>query len=178
MATKSAKPGLKPVAAPEPEAVAAPAKKKKPLLLIAVALLVLILGGGGAAWYFTHGSASDAAGAAKDAKAKEKPKVAKPPVFVNLEPFTVNLSGGDHFLQLGVVLQVTNDETAEAIKNHLPQIRNRLLLLLSSKLPAQLNSLEDKQKLADEILADTRQPLGEEEAKNVETVLFSSMVIQ
>lgn len=170
MATKpAAKPQLRPVAAEEtPEEP--PKKKGKLLPALILAIVLLGGGGGGAAWYFLHKSApADAA-----TKAPEPPK---PPVFVTLEPFTVNLQGGDHFLQLGIVLQVKDEATSEAIKTFLPQIRNRLLLLLSSKSPTDLESVEAKKKLADDILAETRQPLGDAGA-GVQSVLFGSMVIQ
>jgi flagellar FliL protein len=99
-------------------------------------------------------------------------------VFVALEPFTVNLQGGEHFLQIGLVLQVANDETGETIKSYLPQIRNSLLLLLSSKTPEQLASIDAKRKLADEILAETRLPLGPKAGEGIQSVLFGSMVVQ
>jgi flagellar FliL protein len=180
MATKSAtkpaaKSNLKSVPAAEGEA-APEAKKKKPLLLIAIVLVVLLAAGGGAGWYFLGNKPPAAAG--KDAKAAPPKEAAKPPVFVTLEPFTVNLAGGEHYLQLGVVLQVADEETAEAVKTHLPQVRNALLLLLSSKTPADLESIEGKQKLAGEILNDTRAPVGEASAKNVQSVLFASFVVQ
>lgn len=173
MATKPAvKAPLKTVPA-GPDAEAAPAKKKSKLFIILPIVLVVLLGGGAGAWYFLHsGKAADHANKAAETPAQ------KPPVFVNLEPFTVNLVGGEHFLQIGLVLQVNNEETSEALKAYLPQIRNRLLLLLSSKSPDALESTEAKKKLADEILAETRAPLPPAAAEGIQSVLFASMVIQ
>ena len=172
MATKPApKPALRPVAT-----VAEPAptvKKKRRLMPFVWITLVLALLAGGASWYFLLGPGSAAHAAQK--AASEPPK---PPVFITLEPFTVNLQGGDHFLQLGVVLQVTSDTTADTVKAYLPEIRNRLLLLLSSQAAADLASADAKRKLADEILAETRAPLADSVRPEIQGVLFSSMVIQ
>ncbi|MGA2551731.1 MAG: flagellar basal body-associated protein FliL [Burkholderiaceae bacterium] len=173
MATKPAtKPPLKSVPAAAEEEAPVAKKKKSKLMLILPIVFVLLAGAGGGAWYFLHkGKDAEAAKAAE-------PAPVKPPVFVNLEPFTVNLQGGEHFLQIGLVLQVNSDETSEAIKVFLPQIRNSLLLLLSSKTPEELASIDAKHKLADEILAETRKPLGPAVAEGVQAVLFGSMVVQ
>jgi flagellar FliL protein len=166
------KPALRPVATiAEPPA---PVKKKKRKLLPIIGVIfVLALLASAGSWYFLYGP-----GSAQHAAEKAANQPPKPPVFITLEPFTVNLQGGDHFLQLGVVLQVSNDETSDTVKAYLPQIRNRLLLLLSSKSPADLESIEAKRKLADEILAETRLPLAESVRPDIQGVLFSSMVIQ
>lgn len=172
MATKPApKPALRPVAT-----VAEPAptvKKKRRLMPFVWITLVLALLAGSASWYFLLGPGSAAHAAQKAAIAPPKP-----PVFITLEPFTVNLQGGDHFLQLGVVLQVTSDTTADTVKAYLPEIRNRLLLLLSSQAATDLASTDAKRKLADEILAETRAPLADSVRPEIQGVLFSSMVIQ
>src|SRR5450631_433511 len=128
---------------PAPAAAAAPpaAKSRLPLILGGVILLlVLCLGAGGFYWWMHRGAA-----APEEHKQVEK----KPPVFVNLEPFTVNLlpESGDHYLQVGIVYQVTEDKTVDALKLYMPVIRNRILLLLSGKKPSDLAQIDGKQKL-------------------------------
>ena len=170
---------------------AAPKGKSKLLLILVVVFALLAGGGGGAAWFF-HQKAAAAAAEAKEAdegkdgkegkegataKSAKKAESGKPPVFDPLENFTVNLAGGDHFMQLGVVLQVKDEETAEKVKAYLPQIRNRILLTLSAKTAEDLQSPEGKKKLIEEVLADAREPLhGEGEA--VQAALLGSMLIQ
>ena len=130
-----------------PPAEALPAPKKKSLLVpIIAAVLVVAVAGGGAAWYFLHG---------KDA-ADESPaaNTDKPPVFVPLDQFTVNLlpdEGNSQYLQVALTLKVADEATVDAIKLRLPEIRNGILLLLSSKKAAEISSLDGKQKLADEV---------------------------
>jgi len=63
--------------------------------------------------------------------------ISKPPIFVQLEPFTVNLrakEGEDsHYLQTDIALRVNDSKTADALKGWMPEIRNRVNLILSSK---------------------------------------------
>ncbi len=158
--------------------VVAPAKGKHKLLVILVAVFALLAaGGGGAAWFFHQKASADAKAEGEDGKPAKKAAASKPPVFNTLENFTVNLSGGDHFLQLGVVLQLKDEETVEKVKVSLPLIRNRVLLLLSSKTAEDLESPKGKQALIDEILKSAREPLRDE-GDNVQAVLLGSMLIQ
>lgn len=192
MATTTARPAAKPApaakpgtaakgAAPAEEAVAAAPKKKSKLKLVLLVVLVLALlgGGGGAAWYFTLGTAGDKAGDKAKAAAKEASH--KPPVFVNLEPFTVNLAaeGADRYLQTTIVLQMTDDKAADALKGYMPVIRNRFLLLLSSKKPSELETVEGKQKLVQELIAAAQAAIpGSSPERGVAGALFSTFVIQ
>ncbi|WP_413436784.1 flagellar basal body-associated protein FliL [Sulfuriferula sp. GW1] len=160
---------------PEPKSEAsteAPAvKSKKPLFLI-LGIAVLVLGGGGAgAWYFTQPKS------AQHAKA-EPPK---PPVFINMDAFTVNLQSedSDKFLQTAFTLQVKDDAQVEIIKSHLPQVRSRLLLLLSSQKAADILTPEGKNKLAQEIVAQVNKPFEPKGTPQTVTgVFFTSFVIQ
>lgn len=157
----------------------APAKGKSKLLIILLTVFALLAaGGGGAAWWF-HQKAThvDEKGEGEEGKPAKKEKSTKPPVFLTLESFTVNLAGGDHFMQLGLVLQLKDEETSEKVKTYLPQIRNKVLLLLSSKAAEDLESPKGKQTLIDEILSSSREPFHAE-GENVQAVLLGSMLIQ
>src|SRR5262249_13074967 len=126
--------------------------KKSPLLLIAVALFAL-LGGGGAGWYFL--------GHKSDAHSAQEPKHGAAPIFVTLEPFVVNLAGDtQHYLQVGIDLRVVDPHLPDQIKAHLPEVRNAVLLLLSSKSADQLSSVEHKNQLRYEIREAVNKPLG------------------
>ena len=156
----------------------APAKGKSKLIVIVIAVLALLAAaGGGAAWFFHQKAASAAAEGGEEGKPAKKAESGKPPVFNTLENFTVNLTGGDHFMQLGIVLQLKDEETAEKVKVFLPVIRNKILLLLSSKTSEELESPKGKQALIEEILKAAREPLHAE-GDNVQAVLLGSMLIQ
>jgi flagellar FliL protein len=150
-----------------------PKKTKGKLFLILGILLVLGGAGGGAAWYFTQ----------SDTKHDEhKEEKQKPPVFVTLETFTVNLQvdgGGEHYLQVGIDLKVTDSTVVDLVKLHMPEIRNSVLLLLSSKSAEQIASLEGKQALSAEIQEQVNKPLNAKATgKGVTGVFFTSFVIQ
>jgi flagellar FliL protein len=147
---------------PDPKAevkAEAPAvKSKKPLFLI-LGVAALVLGGGGAgAWYFTQPKSTHAA----------KAEPPKPPVFINMESFTVNLQSED-----------SDDAQVELIKLHLPEVRSRLLMLLSSHKADELLSPEGKNKLAKEIITQVNKPFEPKAAPQIVTgVFFTSFVIQ
>ena len=169
----------------DPKAEAAAPAGGKSKLLIIVGALVLVLGiGGGAAWYFMHGSgdaetASEAA--PKKDHGKKKKKESAPPVYVAIEPFTVNLQpeNGDQYLQVAFTLQADGAEQEELIKTNMAKVRSRVLLLLSGKKASEINTVEGKQQLAGEILAVVKEPFdahGDEQ--EVSDVLFTSFIIQ
>jgi len=142
-----AKAALAEVPPPDTQA-SAPAKKGKGKLIVILAVVLLLAGGGGfTAWKFM---------APKDGEHGAEKVVAElPPVFVPIDQFTVNLNpeGGEQFLQAAFTLKVTDPEVVDAVKLRLPDLRNQVLLLLSSKKAAELTNVEGKQQLAKEILA-------------------------
>ena len=177
LATAPAKLAAAPVPNTDAAAEDVPPKKKtrKRLLIVLPLLLPLVAGVGGAAWFYLNRH--------PDEKKAEAPPVEKktPPVFVTLEPFTVNLlqENGDHYLQVGIVYQVADDKAVDAIKTYMPVIRNRILLLLSNKHPSELAQLEGKQKLVTELVAAARDALpGAAPERGVEGAFLSAFVIQ
>lgn len=191
MATPALKPSKTAAKAPpaphaDDEALeaAAPAKKRKRSARKLALLLVLVLGAGAAgASYYLGEQAPEAPlkpGRAKAATAKAA--TARPPVFVTLEPFTVNLQREDassQYLQVGLTLKATDESVTEAVKARMPEIRNRVLLLLSSKRASEISTLDGKKALSAELTREIAQPLaGSAAAKNLDSVLFTSFVIQ
>lgn len=144
----------------KPEAAAAPvaAPKKSMMMMIIVAVVVaLVLGGAVAFFLLKKGShATEEEGEEPAAAAVEhKPAGghAALPVFVKLEPFTVKLSseGQDAYLQVGPEMRVLTAEIGERIKAYMPEIRHKVLLILSSKKAAELGTPQGVQKLSDEM---------------------------
>jgi flagellar protein FliL len=167
----TAAPKLKPVPDQEPQE-AAPKKPKSKLIVMIVVACSLIIGGGGAAWYFTGGNA-----ASSESKAAE----VLPPIFMVLEPFTVNLRNDseEQFLQVAMTLQVKDQADADQIKLYMPEVRDRLLILLSNKTGSEILTPEGKKKLADEIIASLKKPFAPHtKPQSVNNVFFTSFVVQ
>ena len=166
--------------APEAETPAAPPKKSR-LLKILLPLALLLGAAGGGAWYFLQDHQAPPPGKAGAAKAA-KAVPAKPPVFVALEPFTVNLQHDEaapQYLQVGLALKVADLTIVEAVKLHTPEIRNRILLLLSGKSARDISTVAGKQALSTELAREIGQPLaGSVPAAAINAVLFTSFVIQ
>lgn len=158
---------------------AAPGGKKKLIVIVLAAVLVAGGGGGGAAWFFLHGKKDE--GAAPEKEHKAAAKKGAPPVFVPIDQFTVNLApeNGDQYLQVNFTLQVAGPEQEEFIKQNMPVVRSRLLLLLSSKKASELNTPEGKKTLATEIIKSVNEPFTDKgPEQEVTDVLFTSFIIQ
>lgn len=161
-------------AAPPADAAAAPKSKKKLIIILSVVLL-LVLGGGGGGFFFLQQQKAKAAAAEEEGEegAAPAPKVVLPkeekkkdpkalPVFVALEPFTVNLADrdGSRYAQISVTLEIDDAKTGDVLKAYMPAVRNNVLLLLASKTAAQLLDGQGKLDLAREIQAEVLRPLG------------------
>ena len=101
-------------------AEAAPKKSKKLLIIILAVVLLVVLGGGAAFMLLKKGDheEGDEEVAEETAKPKKKDKkkdAQAAPVFVNMEPFTVNLvpETGDQYLQVVLSLEI-EDAAADA----------------------------------------------------------------
>lgn len=167
-------------AEPKVEVVATGGGKKKMMIIIIIAAVVVLALGGGGAWFFMHGKSDEAPGKS-GAKHKEASK--GPPNYVAIDPFTVNLqpgeSGADQYLQLAFTLEVPSLEDVENIKNNNAKVRSRLLLLLSGKHAADINTPDGKKQLASEILAQVKEPFEDKGTpQEVTDVLFTSFIIQ
>jgi flagellar FliL protein len=161
-------------AAPAATADAAPAAKggKKKLIIIVVAALLVVLGGGGAAFVLLKKPAGDEDGGedgraeahAPASRAKPKHDASHPPIFVPLDPFTVNLADRDseRYAQIGITLEIEDPKTADALKVYMPAIRNNILMVLAHKTAEQLLTRDGKEKLATAILHAAVKPLGYE----------------
>lgn len=179
----------------------APKKKSKLLLIIIIVVLVLVLGGGAAAFLLmgkkaAHDDEADSGDEppAKVAKAKKKKKdPGAPPVFTKLEPFVVKLQseGQEAYVQAVPELRLYDAAAGEQIKQFMPEIRHKVLLILAGKKASDLSNPEGMQSLANQIrvtinatlTGDTPEPGMEKqdlasEDSPVQAVFFSSLIVQ
>ena len=169
---------------PKADTAAAPSGSKKKLIIMILAAVLVLGAGAGAGWYFTQGSAAH--GEEEEAPAKEhKKKKKKNPdakaEYVPIESFTVNLQpeNGEQYLQVQFTLQVAGAEQATLVKDNMAIVRNRVLLLLSSKKASEISTVEGKQQLATEIRTAITEPFEKDgDEQEVSDVLFTSFIIQ
>lgn len=162
----------------------APKKKKgKLLLIILIVVGVIVLAGGGlAAWLLlTPPDKSKQAGehGEEEGGEEESHEDEHPPVYEKLEQFTVNLADQESYLQTEVQLMVADAEFQAKIKARMPEVRDAMIRLLSSKTAEELNQPEGKDNLAAEIQRQLNSLLGAKKAsQGVKKVLFGAFIIQ
>lgn len=148
-------------------------KNKKSLIIIILIAVIAIGAGAGGTWYamkILGGEESE----------PEKPKE-KPTTFVDLDVFTVNLQPEEssQYLQVGLTAKTRETPVVAEIKKQMPEIRNRILMLLSSKKAADIAGIAGKQQLSQQIVDEIKQSLSPAELQeDIMEVLFTSFVIQ
>lgn len=193
MSGKEAKPAAESSEAPPP-------KSKKLLIIIIAAVFLLVVAGAAAVFLIKSKKHADENGDEEGvtetsmAKKSEKKKDAHPPVFVNLEPFTVNLvqETGDQYLQLSISVEFEDPVAEQSMKANMPRIRNAITMLLSGKKASELAPKEGKEQLAIELKdavnlvlePSAAEPPKKGKKKQVEVegpakaVLFTAFIIQ
>lgn len=138
----------------------APPPKKKPklLLFIIIGVLILVIGGGVGAWLLLKKKpvAEDEEGediALQEERVAKKRDPDVPPVFVKLEPFTVKLQAEqtEAYLQATPELRVLDAPVGDRVKQYTPEIRHKVLLLISGKKASELGTPQGVQLLSNEI---------------------------
>jgi flagellar FliL protein len=151
-----------------PDAAAAPAGggKKKLIMIIVIALVVVLVGAGAAVMLLKKKPPAEEGEEGEEEAVAQvevaKPKPGTPPVYLPMEPFTVNLSDkdADRYAQVGITLEVVDPKTADLLKAYMPAIRSGVLVVLSHKTAVQMLTAEGKARLQREILAEAVRPLG------------------
>ncbi|AJJ20712.1 MULTISPECIES: flagellar basal body-associated protein FliL [Yersinia] len=150
-----------------------PAKRKSSIWVILLVLIaVAASAGGGYSWWVLHKS--------KPTTAKAVPVI---PVFMPLETFTVNLitpdNNLDRVLYIGLTLRLPDDATRAKLNDYLPEVRSRLLLLLSRQSADSLSNEEGKQRLVGEIKNVLSPPMVKGQPNQVVSdVLFTAFILR
>ena len=176
--------------AAEEKAPAAPAGiPMKMVIIIVGGVLILALGGAFAMMKMMGGSSAEktqaegggekaaAHVAAEEKSGGEHGAVADASAIADLDPFIVNLADSPEIRYLKVTMKVEADNagTVEQIKARTPQIRDAILVLLTSLDSATARSPQGKHKLRDDI---TERINGLLPKKSVKSTYFTEFVIQ
>ena len=152
-------------AAAEPADAPKPKGNLKKILLIALAAVVVLGGAGAGVLVFLkkkQAAAEQAAEAAEEPEpgSRRDPKVL--PVFVPMEPFTVNLAdkNADRFAQVTVSLEVTDEKVGAQIKAFMPAVRGGMLMTLTARTAEELIDPRGKVRLAHDLHVAALRAIG------------------
>lgn len=152
---------------------------KLPIILAAVA--AFIVGGGGGAVYFSSSEPAAAqtdAGAIDDGAGEEMPGEmgGNEPMVFSLESFNVNLrgAGGGRVLRMEVQLEIRKKDE-QHIQRAVPRLRDGVLTLASDYTFSDLEGLDGKTRLRDEMLGTLNKLL---DYGRIERVYFTEFVVQ
>lgn len=174
---------------PVPAKAPAPALPIKLLIIVVVAALVAGLGGAFVVVKFLGGS-SKSAETSEDHKSEGSAKsdshgdgagkhtaAAAPGAMFDLDPFIVNLADSPEirYLKLTVKLEVENESVSTELSSRIPQLRDTVLVLLSSKDSNTVRTPQGKFQLRDEI---TQRVNGLLTKPGVRSAYFTDFVVQ
>jgi len=147
-------------------------KKKSPILKILILVVGLgVLGGGGFFAYTKFFAKADSA-----AEAQAKPVVSKA-VVKDLETFLVNLAdpGGERYLKVTMQLSLSSEAVSQEIDARMAELRDSILLLLSSKEYDDISSLSGKLALKKTLVNNLNRVLKQ---GMVQDIYFTEFLVQ
>ncbi|ATA24384.1 flagellar basal body-associated protein FliL [Brenneria goodwinii] len=152
-----------------------PGRKRSVWLILLIIVALAATGAAGVGWWLLH--QKNAATAEQEAPPPPKP------VFMPLDTFTVNLVNADNdpdrVLYVGFTLRLPDEATHTRFNNYLPEVRSRLLLLLSRQSATELANEQGKQKLIEDIKEVLSPPLIPGQPNQVVTdVLFTAFILR
>lgn len=176
MAKKQAPPTVPPSG---PEAASAGKGRLKLIIVIVVAMLVAVgLSIGGTLYFMSKGDGLDASKAPESTAVSGK----QPAIYEVLMPaFVVNFShnGRQRYMQVSIALMSRDQAALDALKVHMPLLRNRLVMLFSSQDFEALKTPVGKEMLRQQATASVQELAQKEIGKlAVEQVLFTNFVLQ
>lgn len=155
---------------------AAPRNNNSPVMLIILVLVLVLIGlNTYLLWDTRNLAAASAVGAVQ---AEPEPT---DPVFVAISPFTVNLQSdqfGPRLLYAGLTLEVPSEKVKATLMKNMPQVRNRLLVLLSGQEAEKIAQSEGKKILAKSIMDSLSAPYQGDEELAINDVLFTEFIVQ
>ncbi|MBB1592701.1 flagellar basal body-associated protein FliL [Achromobacter sp. UMC46] len=180
----------------------------RPILAILV-LLIVAAASAGATWFISQRMQQPQAGAAvqlgvgqvpggqpgqagqpgQGPQAAQTTFVAPPagpiavpaPIFVPIEAFTVTLQNADteRIMHVGLTLRVSDEQTRTRLEKYMPEVRSRILMVLSSQSPTGVQTQQGKTDMASAIKQAVNRPFSPlPDGQYVTDVLFTAFVVQ
>lgn len=159
-------------------------------LLLGLVLVALVIAASVAATYFfLQRSGILAAGlpgnfgtAEAQVTQRHTPPVSLPaPIFAPLEPFTVTLRDErtTRILYLAITLRLVDDTSRNMVNEYMPEVRDRVLRLLSVQNPTYVQTPEGRERLVRDLTDLLQRPyLPQPRGPEISAVLFTAFVVQ
>lgn len=153
-----------------------PAGKKNLILYVVIGLLLVGLSVTGTMLFLGDKSGG------KAGEGEKQPAPVAAAEYVPLKTMVVNFGdkGPVRFLQVDIQVMTRKKKVAEAINEHMPVIRNDILLLLSSQSYETVSTLKGKEQLRNQIREAIQKILKKQADLDagVDAVYFTSFVMQ
>jgi flagellar FliL protein len=144
--------------------------KKLLIIIIGCVALVLVAGGGFIAYskfFKEKGKTEEAANHEGKGKGKS--------VLIPVDQFVVNLTEQGRYLKVTIQFEVADADSQNIVTQKMPNLRDAIITLLSSKSAAAVSGPEEKFQLKDEILLRANQAVGQDIFKNL---FFTEFIMQ
>ncbi|HUH39833.1 MAG TPA: flagellar basal body-associated FliL family protein [Castellaniella sp.] len=103
------------------------------------------------------------------------------PIFAELAPFTVTLYGEtrNRILYTGITLRLTDQASRQIIEDYMPEVRDRVLKVLTSQEIARVQAPTGQETLAAALRASLTRPFAPQpQGPRIDDVLFTAFVVQ
>ena len=154
-------------------------------LILWLLLIAMVIGASVAATYFFLHKSGFLGTAMAEQSVEDRqraPQVPLPaPIFASLEPFTVTLRDErtTRILYLAITLRLVDDVSRQTITEYMPEVRDRVLRLLSVQNPTYIQTPEGRQRLVQDLTDLLQRPyLPQPRGPEISAVLFTAFVVQ
>lgn len=155
--------------------------------LLSLLALIAVAGASAATTWLWTSQSQQAEAADANGTISARPPAVSPsappaaPIFLGLDAFTVTLQNSniERMLHMKLTLRMDDDASRERIERYMPEVRSRVLMVLSNQSPDAIITPKGKTDLADSIrtaLITPFKPLNE--GQSVRDVLFTEFVVQ
>jgi len=154
----------------------------KKVIIIIIAAVFIFMGAIGGGFFMLWSKMSQMNAASSEVAAQNEDEAAEEedgtigPMY-SLDSFVVNLAegGSNRYLRVTMELELDNENLKTEIEQRLPQVRNAMLMILPSKMASEINTIEGKTALRDQIMDEINNFLTTGEVTNI---YFTEFVIQ
>jgi len=154
---------------------------KKVIIIIGIAVIRFMAAiGGGFYMLWSKMAQMNVAGTEtvateEGAEGEEEPDTIGP--MYSLDSFVVNLAeaGGNRYLRVTMELELTDEVLHTELDQRLPQVRNAMLMILPSKKAEDINTVDGKLALRDQLIDEINSFMTTGEVTNI---YFTEFVIQ